>query len=431
MKPHLIIKLNAPIQQQPVSWDVSLLDKSGVLTRFMPELDRLFDAFRIPFWVASEYHPRRQHWSEEEIASGLNRIYRIILQNDSMVPSALVERIRVLPQVEFIRMGSIGQTDLPSPSISEATSYQSAYRTDRTNLRQAHLFSRGVPEIKIAVLDTGVDLNHQELESILLPGMDYVDIINGASEFIGDFLGMDAVPTDEVGHGSHVTGIVAGKGKNMPIGVAPNCRIIPVRVLGAMSRNGTVVGAGLIDNINNGIKWAVDEGADVINMSLGIRHEQGGLPHAEVIEYALRRGATVVAAAGNDGTNDKYYPGALPGVVAVGAVDETDNIAPFSTYGAHISLTAPGNQIFSCFTNGGYAFSSGTSQAAPFVSGVVALLKSLAYENGKPLKDHQVKYLLKHTSDKPGSTFRTEKSGFGRVNVFDAMKLLKYHLQIQ
>lgn len=286
-------------------------------------------------------------------------------------------------------------------------------------------------EIKIAVLDTGVDQHHIELESILLPGADYVDIINGASDFIGDYLGMDAVPADEVGHGSHVTGIVAGQGMKMPVGIAPRCKVIPVRVLGAMRRNGAVVGAGLIDNINNGIKWAVDQGADVINMSLGIRHEQGGLPHAEVIDYALRRGATVVAAAGNDGTNDKYYPGALPGVIAVGAVDDADQIAPYSTYGAHISLTAPGDRIFSCFTAGGYAFSSGTSQAAPFVSGAVALLKSLALENNITLRDHQVKYLLKHTSDKPGAAFRTEKSGFGRLNVYDALKLLKYLFQIQ
>lgn len=430
MKQHLIIKLHTAIPQQLASWNASIRDKSGTSVRFIPEVDRFFDELNQPFWVTAEYQPRQGQWSEEEVSSGLNRIYRIILQNNSVLPPSLVDRVRELQQVEFVRLGGVVQTDLPESNMATATGNLTDYRIDRTGLRQAHLFSQGIPDIKIAVLDTGVDINHPELKPILLPGVDYVDIINGSSAFIGDFLEMDPIPMDEVGHGSHVTGILAGKGLKMPIGMAPGCKVIPVRVLGALRRNDTVVGAGLIDNINNGIKWAVDQGADVINMSLGIKHEQGGLPHAEVIEYAQRKGTTIVAAAGNDGRNDKYYPGALPGVIAVGAVDDSDEIAPFSTYGAHISVTAPGDRIFSCFTDGGYAFSSGTSQAAPFVSGAIALLKSLARENGHTLPDNQVKYLLKHTSDKPGSTFRTEKSGFGRVNVYDAMKLLKYLFQI-
>lgn len=425
MKPHLIIKLRTALPVHYASWDSSIGDKSGISERFVPAVDHLFDEAGIPFWVASEYQPRAGAWTEEEISSGLNRIYRVILQANMGIPSALIDRIRVLPEVEFVRRGGIAQTELPV-SHQTAMATPTAYRSDNTGLRQAHYFTKGVPEIKIAVLDTGVDLNHQELKPVLLPGADYVDILHGAADFIGDYLGMDAIPEDEVGHGSHVTGILAGQGFRMPIGIAPECRILPVRVLGAMRKDGVVVGAGLVDNINNGIKWAVDQGADVINMSLGIRHEQGGLPHAEVIEYALRRGVTVVAAAGNDGTNDKYYPGALPGVVAVGAVDGSDQVAAFSTYGAHISLTAPGDRIYSCLSGGEYGFSSGTSQAAPFVSGAVALLKSLARGQGVALRDPQVKYLLKHTSDKPGTTFRTEKAGFGRINIYDAMKLLKY-----
>ncbi len=214
----------------------------------------------------------------------------------------------------------------------------------------------------------------------------------------------------------------------MAMGVVPNCTLIPVRVLGAMRDGSDVVGAGLIDNINTGIKWAVDQGADLINMSLGIRHGGGGLPHAEVIDYALRKGVTVVAASGNDGTQASYYPGALPGVIAVGAVDQDDQMAPFSTYGQQVSFVAPGTDIYSSYKAQGYAFASGTSQAAPFVTGSIALLKSFAVANRKTLTDGQVTYLLKRTADRPDHRLRTDRWGYGRINLLDAVRLLNYKL---
>jgi subtilisin family serine protease len=189
------------------------------------------------------------------------------------------------------------------------------------------------------------------------------------------------------------------------------------------------MGAGLVDNINVGIKWAVDRGADVVNMSLGIRHEHGGLPHAEVIDYALRRGTTVVAAAGNDGTDSKYYPGALPGVIAVGAADRSGGVAPFSSFGAGIALLAPGTQILSSFRGGGYAASSGTSQAAPFVSGAVALLKSIARDRSRGLDDGQVKDVLTRTSDSIDRRRYDRRGGHGVLNLADAVRLLHHRLE--
>ena len=125
-----------------------------------------------------------------------------------------------------------------------------------------------------------------------------------------------------MGHGTHVSGIIAGKGLQMDEGVAPECSLMAVRVLATMKDGDRLVGAGIVDNINSGIKWAVDNGADVINMSLGIRHTGGGLPHQDVVRYALSKNVAVVAASGNDGTAERYYPGALKGVFAVGAADE-------------------------------------------------------------------------------------------------------------
>ncbi|MEL6538327.1 MAG: S8 family serine peptidase, partial [Bacteroidota bacterium] len=187
------------------------------------------------------------------------------------------------------------------------------------------------------------------------------------------------------------------------------------------------VGAGLVDNINNGIKWAVDQGAQVINMSLGIPHEGGGLPHQEVITYAHRKGATVVAASGNDGTDERYYPGALKGVIAVGALEAAgQQVASYTSFGK-VTLLAPGTQVYSTHVNGGYAFASGTSQAAPFVAGIVALLQAHALKKyGQLLSYRQVRSLLIRTADRPGTQEYEERAGFGRINPWDAFRQLDY-----
>ena len=262
----------------------------------------------------------------------------------------------------------------------------------------------------------------------MLPGTDTVDIIGGATQFFGDYLGADQDPEDEVGHGTHVAGIIAGKGLRMPIGVAPRCKILPVRVLAAMVRRGKRVGAGLVENINYGVKWAVDNGADVINMSLGVRHTGGGLPHQEVVDYARNMNVSIIAASGNDGTGQLYYPGALPGVIAVGAANGQGDVASFSTFGRHVSLIAPGQEIYSSYLDDGYAFSTGTSHAAPFVAGAVALLRSYALEKRRRLKDSHIKHLLKHTSDKIDQRFKHPKAGFGRLNMSDALRLAESRL---
>jgi subtilisin family serine protease len=246
--------------------------------------------------------------------------------------------------------------------------------------------------------------------------------------FIGDFSGYDDVPEDEVGHGTHVSGIIAGRGIEMDEGVAPECSVMAVRVLATMKQGSRLVGAGIVDNINAGIKWAVDNDADVINMSLGIKHMGGGLPHEDVIRYALSKNVTVVAASGNDGTSERYYPGALPGVIAVGAVDNSGAVTRFTSYGANITVVAPGQNIYSSFANNTYALATGTSQASPFVAGAIGLAKSYALDNGKKLTNGEINYVLRNTSDKVDSRLRNELAGYGLINLADAFKLLTYML---
>jgi thermitase len=433
VKQHIRVKLRTNVSPRDIPYWQSILENKAIAVSYLyPDVDEIFRRYSIPVWITREYRPAGQDWDQVELTSGLNRVYRVILQEQKPIPPQLIQDLERLPLVEEARLGEIACTHLPSllpmqmSADTDRRSRQSIY------LSEAHQLTQGNPKITVAILDTGITLSHPELKDALLPGEDFVDIIDGAGRFIGDYLDYDDVPDDEVGHGTHVAGIIAGKGIGMPVGVVPRCKILPVRVLGAMERNGKRVGAGLVDNINTGIKWAVDQGANVINMSLGIRNSGGGLPHEEVVHYARQKGVTIVAASGNDGQEELYYPGALPYVIAVGATDETGGIASFSTYGKQVSLVAPGTNIYSTHLHNEYAFSSGTSHASPFVAGAVALLKSYALEKrGAVLSDRQVKHILKHTADKIDTRFKHHKAGFGQLNLIDALHLLAHKLEHQ
>jgi thermitase len=430
MKPHIKLKLRPGIAVTHglPHWQALLKDSRLAQTHLQNNIDRVFAAHAVPIWVTREYDPAGSDWDAAELASGLNRVYRLILQHNRTIPPQLLQDLETLPIVESAQVGAVAQADLPKlmPTQMSVTTDERSRRA--IYLEEAHQYSQGDPSITVAVLDTGITLSHPELQDALLPGYDFVDIIDGAGKFVGDYLDYDDIPDDEVGHGTHVAGIIAAKGINMPVGVVPECKILPVRVLGAMERGGQRVGAGLVDNINAGIKWAIDQGADVINMSLGIKHTGGGLPHEEVVNYAREKGVTIVAASGNDGQEELYYPGALPHVITVGAVDEAGKVAHFSTYGKQVTLVAPGTNIYSTYLEDDYAFSTGTSHASPFVAGAVALLKAYALKQDKQLADSQVKYLLKHSSDKISNVFKHHKAGFGRLNLIDAMQLSKHRL---
>ena len=212
--------------------------------------------------------------------------------------------------------------------------------------------------IVVAVLDTGIDATHPDIRGRVLPG---IDLVND-----------DAIPQDgpepgqpdgpEEGHGTHVSGIV--------LLVAPESKILPVRVLDVDGRGETFMLAYAID-------WAVANGADVINLSLGLDADAMVLKTA--IANAQRHGVLITAAAGNDNVVTPQYPAVYPGVVAVTALDEANHKADFANYGADwIDLAAPGVSITSTIPVSGdimYAPWSGTSMAVPFVSGAAALLR--------------------------------------------------------
>ncbi|ULR40939.1 S8 family serine peptidase [Thermus sp. NEB1569] len=222
--------------------------------------------------------------------------------------------------------------------------------------------------VKVAVLDTGVDATHPALRGRVAEGLDAAT---------GEPLPVDTDQSQGEVHGTHVAALAVGEG----VGVAPGAVLLPVRVFSPEYVGDFQVAQALV--------WAVDQGAQVINLSFG----GSGYSHLlhEAVNYALERLRVVVAAAGNQGSVARFYPAALPGVMAVGAADGRGNPAWFSNRGGWVGVWAPGVRIYSAFPGGGYGLLSGTSMAAPTVSGIAALLKS-----GRPfLEPFAVRWALK------------------------------------
>lgn len=430
MKHHLIVKLRQclPDDLAIPEWVDFIANKSVIHRTVDGVIDRVLRDAGLAWWVTREFHPAGSTWGQNEREHGLDRTYRLILLDDAQADDAVVEHLRDLPGVEDVRRLEVVTAPVPQPQLAQQASFGQS-RGEALGLGYAHAATRGRRDVTVAVLDTGVDLTHPELETRVVKRADFVDLEGlDTSRFVGDTRDFDDVPTDEVGHGTHVSGIIAGRGLRMAEGIAPECRLIAVRVLATMRSGNRLVGAGVVDNINPAIKWAVDNDADIINMSLGIKHEGGGLPHEDVIRYALSKNVTVVAASGNDGSPARYYPGALPGVLAVGAADDAGAPASFSSYGARITVMAPGVNIVSSHAQRGYAVASGTSQAAPFVAGCVALMVSYARDKGRRLSTADIAGILRNTSDRVDARPRHRQAGYGLINMTDAMKLLAHSL---
>lgn len=257
--------------------------------------------------------------------------------------------------------------------------------------------------VVVAVVDTGIQLDHPDLKGKLVPGYD----------FVYD----DADPDDANGHGTHVAGIV-GAVTNNGVGVAGtclNCKLLPVRVLDEY-------GSGSAGDVAQGIVYAADRGAKVINLSLGIEAPDQVLKVA--VEYAWNKGAVVLCAAGNGGDkgNMLNYPAYYDACEAVGATNQDDSHALFSQWGQWVDIVAPGSAIYSTHLvlyddpDGvtGYATISGTSMATPFVSGVAGLLA------GQGLTNQQIRNRLRQTADPIGGTGTYWSNG--RLNMWRALR---------
>jgi subtilisin family serine protease len=258
--------------------------------------------------------------------------------------------------------------------------------------------------INIAVIDTGIELNHPDLALNIKGGYNAISPLRS--------------PNDDNGHGTHVAGIIGALDNTIGvIGAAPTVNLYAVKVL---SRTGS----GYISDIIEGLDWARMNGMHVVNMSLGASSDVQSF-HDAVIR-AHNAGVVLVAAAGNDSGGAVSYPGAYPEVIAVSATDNTNTIAYFSSVGPEVDLAAPGAGIFSSYKGQTYATLSGTSMASPHVAGVVALLLTQSAKCDTDLSGTcsplEVQERLESTATDLGTAGKDNQYGSGLVNAWAALQ---------
>jgi subtilisin family serine protease len=252
----------------------------------------------------------------------------------------------------------------------------------------------------VAVIDSGVRASHPDLVGKVLVGYDFVANDNDAN--------------DENGHGTGVAGTLSPRSNNQigVCGVAWANPILPVRVLDAN-------GSGNYSAIANGIIYAADRGAKVINLSLGGTSSSRALQDA--INYAWNKQCVIVAAAGNNGSNVAFYPAACTNVVAVSATNASDTRPTWSNFGSYVDISAPGVDILSVYGTDQYAAWNGTSFSSPVASGVVALMAAA----NSTLTNVQLVDLLIKNSDDIGALGKDVYYGSGRVNANRAVTAAK------
>ena len=247
---------------------------------------------------------------------------------------------------------------------------------------------------KVAIVDSGAYSNHPDIGRIIAQR---------------DFVEDDAVADDDNGHGTHVTGI-AGALTDNGKGVAGGCFDCELLIAKVMGRIGFTTDSRIVKAIN----WSANHGADVVNLSLGGSGDSSVLRTA--VDRAYGRGALVVAAAGNEGTNVPQYPAAYSKVIAVSATTADGRLARFSSRGDWVDLAAPGTDILSTRMSGGYDRMSGTSMSAPFVSGLAGLLAS------RGMSADSIRQRMQTTAKDLGPAGDDPQFGHGRIDADNAVR---------
>ncbi len=314
---------------------------------------------------------------------------------------AAVEAYRRNPNVAFAEVNgfysAIQETWTPNDPR-----YGQQWQYPKIKAPEAWAVITGTSSVAIAILDTGIDQSHEDLKAKIVKNVNFTT---------------SRTVDDKYGHGTHVAGSAAAVTNN-GLGVAgtcPNCILYNVKVLGDDGR-------GAWSWIANGIVWAANNGAKVINLSLG--GSSGSSTVENAVNYAWDKGVVLAAAAGNSGSSSPTYPAFYDKVIAVAATDQKDNKASFSNWGSWVDVAAPGVSILSTAPDHRnriwgsgvkYAYGSGTSMASPHVAGVAGLV----WSTGKCATNSCVRSRIEKGADKIAGT--GTDWAHGRLNAYNAV----------
>jgi thermitase len=342
-------------------------------------------------------------------------LHMVHLRLDPQRETVARQRLQADPRVAWVEPNYLFAPAFV-PNDTYYSSKQSTYLS-RLGMESAWDATTGRPEVVVAVLDTGVDITHPDLADNLwtnpgeIPANGLDDDGNGFVDDVHgwDFADDDNDPADDYGHGTHVAGIVAARINNSVgiAGMAGGATIMPLDVFHG--------GIGAYADLIQAIVYAADNGAQVINMSLGALSYARGEEAA--VDYAWARDVVLVAAAGNEASDALFYPAAHAHVIGVAATTAADERASFSSYGPFVAVSAPGASIYSTLPRATYGYLSGTSMAAPHVAGLAALIRSF----NPSLRNDEVRSLIESTADDLGAPGRDDYFGFGRINAARAL----------
>ncbi len=357
--------------------------------------------------------------------TALDSVYRVVFANAAQV-DGLITVLDGLPYVEYAEKNPVAY-EFHTPNDLQ----QIQWSLTKIQAELGWNFSTGSSNVVIAVIDNAIAIDHEDLSANIytntaeaggLPFIDddlngYTDDVNGYDVVDGD--NNPRPPANASGngdgfiHGTHVAGI-AGAVTNNGTGMASigyGCKILPVKI--ARDSDGAMTGA------LDGVFYATRTGADIINMSFGIAGDVATFN--TIITQANNSGIVLVAAAGNDGTQDLHYPAAYPQVLSVGATDQNDQKASFSNYGTTIDVMAPGVSILSTLPEGNntYGTSNGTSMASPMVAGLAGLVKShFPSFSVQQIKDRIIQGCVDVSAQNPGLDGLL---GAGRIDAFGTL----------
>jgi len=274
----------------------------------------------------------------------------------------------------------------PQAMYSVHDSYVSErWGVDKIEAPQAWQITRGDEAVIVAVLDTGIDRDNRDLADMVVAEVNFTD---------------SPTSDDLYGHGTHMAGTIAA--------IAPECRLMNVKVADDRGKCEPSV-------VARGIVWAVDHGAKVINLSLAM---VGSPELEEAVNYAWSQGAILIAAAGNKGTSVPSYPAYYDNCVAVAGTNENNSLALLSSYGDWVDAAAPGFNIYSELPENQYGYKTGTSAAGAHVSGVAALVFSVAQDNnGNGMTNDEVRWAIEDSC----TPIAVDGVGQGLVNAFEAV----------